>query len=78
MPLKFIAGNYGNTSDAIETIQYAQNLGVSIINCSWSSYNYDLKDAMENSNILFVCSLGNDGINLSSREVYPACLNQKI
>ncbi len=79
LPLKFITGNYGNTSDAIEAIQYAEKLGVSIINCSWSGYeyNYALKDAIENSNILFVCSSGNDGIDLSSRKIYPACFNMK-
>ena len=35
LPLKFIDGNVGYTSDAIEAIEYAKKMGVKIINMSW-------------------------------------------
>lgn len=71
LPLKFVNGNSGYTSDAIEAIEYANQMGVKIINCSWSSptYNLALKDTMSFSDILFICSAGNNG---NSTAVYPA------
>lgn len=77
LPLKFISGNTGKTSDAIEAIDYAVKMGVKIINCSWggSDYNPALKDVMENSNAIFICAAGNSGKNLDSSPVYPACFN---
>ncbi len=77
LPLKFINNRDGYTSDAIEAIEYAKNLGVKIINCSWGSeyYNPALKDAMSNSGILFICSAGNTGQDVISKPVYPACFD---
>ncbi|NJD04665.1 MAG: hypothetical protein FIA99_19170 [Ruminiclostridium sp.] len=74
LPLKFINGNIGNTSDAIEAIEYAQSMGVKIINCSWGGYDYNtaLRDVMAGSDILFISSAGNDG---TSASVYPAGFN---
>ncbi|MDR1891517.1 MAG: S8 family serine peptidase [Oscillospiraceae bacterium] len=71
LPLKFIKNGSGYTSDAIEAIEYAKSLGVKIINCSWgtSQYNYALKDAMENSGMVFICASGNGG---DEDVVYPA------
>lgn len=71
LPMKFIKENTGYTSDVIEAIEYAKSMGVTIMNCSWgcSEYNFALKDAIENSNMLFVCAAGNDGIGKVS---YPA------
>lgn len=78
LPLKFmdsVEGGY--TSDAIEAIEYAQTMGVTIINCSWSGteMNPALKHVMKHSNILFVCSAGNSGVDLKDNPVYPACFN---
>jgi len=72
LPLKFIEGDVGYTSDAIEAIKYAEHMGVKIINCSFgaSDYNYALADAIENSSMLFVCAAGNNGGENVS--VYPA------
>ncbi len=63
LPLKILKGKTGTTSDAIEAIAYAEKLGVKIMNCSFSSsmYNFALKDAMQNADMLFVCAAGNDG-----------------
>ena len=74
LPLKFISGSQGYTSDAIEAIEYAMNMGIKIINCSFcgTDNNIALKDAMENSGILFVCSAGNFGANTAEKPVYPA------
>ena len=71
LPLKFIQGSTGYTSDAIEAIEYAESMGVSIINCSFGSYTYNpaLKETMANSNMIFVCAAGNDG---TDEPLYPA------
>lgn len=68
LPLKFMINGIGYTSDAIEAIEYAESLGVKVINCSFGTteYNYPLKEVMENSNIVFVCASGN------KETVYPA------
>lgn len=80
LPLKFMEGTKGRTSDAIRAIEYAKSMGVKIINCSFAGTNYNqaLKDVIEaNSDILFVCSTGNNG---NSSPVYPAsfCLPNTI
>ena len=56
LPLKIIEGEIGYVSDAIEAIEYAKSKGVKIVNCSWGTteFNYALKDAISNSNMLFV------------------------
>ncbi|MDP4093577.1 MAG: S8 family serine peptidase [Bacillota bacterium] len=74
LPLKFINGTIGYTSDAIDAINYAMSMGVKIINCSFSASdnNLALKDAMQNSGILFVCSAGNTGANVTQTPTYPA------
>ncbi|MDP4183308.1 MAG: S8 family peptidase, partial [Bacillota bacterium] len=74
VPLKFISGNTGYTSDAIEAIEYCQKMNISIANCSWGGpdYNPCLKDAMEKSGILFICAAGNSGKNIDNSPVYPA------
>jgi len=74
LPLKFMKGSFGYTSDAIAAIQYAEKMGVSIINCSFGSTenNIALKDAMASSGILFVTAAGNKSLNLDETPVYPA------
>ncbi len=78
VPLKFMSTvDGGNTSDAIRAIEYASELGVKVINCSWigTEYNHALKEAMRHSGILFVCASGNQGKNIDLEPVYPACFN---
>ncbi|TYQ16376.1 UNVERIFIED_CONTAM: YD repeat-containing protein [Acetivibrio alkalicellulosi] len=74
LPVKFINGNSGYTSDAINAIAYAEDMGASIANISWggTQYNQALKDSMENSSMLFVCAAGNNGLDTSSAPIYPA------
>ncbi|MCX7747527.1 MAG: S8 family serine peptidase, partial [Clostridia bacterium] len=74
LPLKFINGSQGYTSDAVRAVEYASSMGASIINCSWggSGYNPALKEAMEKSGALFVCAAGNSGTDVTSNPVYPA------
>ncbi len=77
IPLKFIDGTKGFTSDAIEAIDYAKTMGVDIINCSFGSTdnNPALKEAIANSGIVFVASAGNAGQDVVSDPVYPACFD---
>lgn len=77
MPLKFINGQTGYTCDAIEAIEYAMQMGVKIINCSFggTDNNLALKDAMQNSGILFVVAAGNRGGDIYSLPVYPAAFD---
>lgn len=77
LPLKFINGSFGYTSDAIEAIEYAKNLGVKLINCSWggAEYNLALKEAMENSGILFIAAAGNNSSDVTANPVYPTCFD---
>ncbi len=76
LPLKFMSGSRGQTSDAIKAIDYAASKGVKIINCSWDSpiYDKDLYDTIKrHSDILFVCSAGKSGKDLADEPIYPAC-----
>jgi subtilisin family serine protease/peptidoglycan hydrolase-like protein with peptidoglycan-binding domain len=77
LPLKFISGSTGYTSDAIDAIEYATSMGASIVNCSWggSDYNQALKDAMSSSNAIFICAAGNSARNVDANFVYPACFD---
>ncbi|MCL2775531.1 MAG: S8 family serine peptidase, partial [Oscillospiraceae bacterium] len=71
LPLKVIENGVGYTSDVIEAIQYAESMGAKIANCSFGStyYNYALYEAMQTSNMLFVCAAGNTG---TISNIYPA------
>ncbi|MGE5472860.1 MAG: S8 family serine peptidase [Ignavibacteriales bacterium] len=74
LPLKFMSGSTGYTSDAIDAINYAVEKGIKIINCSFGSTenNPALKDAMVNSGILFICAAGNEGESQTPYKIYPA------
>jgi cell wall-associated protease len=74
MALKFIgADGYGLTSDAINAILYAADMGAKVSNNSWGSFAYDrggvlfakpLQDAIQtaaDAGMLFVAAAGNDG-----------------
>lgn len=77
MALKFIGPDGGNVSDAIEAIEYARTMGVKISNNSWggSEYSQALRDAIEQSGMLFVASAGNSGANADSAPEYPAAFD---
>lgn len=77
LPLKFIKGSIGYTSEAIKAIKYAEAMGVSIINCSWGGTEYSkvLEKVMKKSSLLFVCSSGNNGVDLDQTPYYPICFN---
>ena len=78
MPLKFLdSTGSGYTSDAISAIGYAKQMGAKISNNSWgcggaACYNQALKDAIDNSGMLFVAAAGNDGSNTDSTPSYPS------
>lgn len=79
MPLKFLGPDGGSISDAIAAIEYAADMGVKIANNSWgASFGMSgetsnaLKDAIENSGMLFICAAGNMGVNIDSWFVAPA------
>ncbi|MEH7076667.1 Ig-like domain-containing protein [Neobacillus drentensis] len=78
MSLKFLgADGSGNTSDAIQAIEYAKKMGVKITNNSWGGSEYDqaLKDAIDQSNMLFIAAAGNDGLNNDLQPDFPASYN---
>ena len=78
MALKFLGPDGGKTSDAIEAIAYAKEMGVKISNNSWgrvstgSSGDILLREAIEQSGMLFVASAGNDGANIDSTMYAPS------
>ena len=75
MPLKVFENGTAYTSDIIEAINYAEENGASIVNCSWgcTEENLALKETMENSDMTFVCAVGNNRLNLIETPIYPAC-----
>ncbi|GHU37816.1 hypothetical protein FACS1894105_10610 [Clostridia bacterium] len=74
LPLKVFQGGIAYTSDIIAAITYADLMGASIANCSWGSHyeNPALREAIENSGMLFVCAAGNTLYNIDNYPVYPA------
>ncbi|MBP2000771.1 RHS repeat-associated protein [Paenibacillus shirakamiensis] len=74
LPLKFISGTTGYTSDAIEAIEYAKQMGVKVMNASFGSpeVNPALQEAMSQSDMLFVCAAGNNGQDMTKAPIYPA------
>lgn len=76
-PLKVMDRYRGYTSDIILAIQYAEQEGIEIINCSFGSeqYNPALEEAMRNAAMLFICSAGNKGKNVDEAPYYPACFD---
>jgi subtilisin family serine protease/N-acetylneuraminic acid mutarotase len=74
MPLKVFENGIAYTSDIIAAIEYAERMGARIVNCSWGTTedNPALKEAISNSNMLFVCAAGNNHVNVDIVPVYPA------
>ena len=79
LPLKIFSGGSAYTSDVLRAIQYAEEQGVTIINCSFGSNvdNQALKEAVEESKMLFICAAGNSRNNLAEKPVYPAAYRFK-
>ena len=77
VPLKFMNGSAGYTSDAIEAIEYAKSLGVTILNVSFGGpdNNPALREALSQSGMLVVASAGNNGKNTSTNPVYPGAFD---
>lgn len=78
MVVRFInSAGYGTTADAIKAIEYARENGADVINCSWGGAGYSnaLYDAINNTDALFVCAAGNQGVSLDSNPEYPAGFN---
>ncbi len=79
MGLKFLnAAGDGNVGDAIEAIEYAANMGVDILNCSWGGPDYSetLRNMVTYANgqgVLLVAAAGNGGVNTDDTPEYPAC-----
>lgn len=74
IPIAAFENGQAYTSDLIKAIEYAKEHGATIVNCSWGSTdnNQALKEAMENSGLLFVCAAGNSRINVDETPIYPA------
>jgi len=89
MPMVVLDGEgYGNVPTVVEAIKYAVAHGASIINLSFSGYEYDpaldqaVKDAAD-AGVLVVSATGNDestedGLDLDDRPMFPACLDNRL
>lgn len=74
MPLKFIEGSQGSTSDAIAAIRYAEANGADVINASWGSTDPSeaLRTVLAETTIPVVLSAGNLGHLDGAPPAYPA------
>lgn len=65
------------TEAAAEAFQYAVDKGFRVVNASWGSvYSQAIYDAiteMDNNGMLLVCVAGNQGRDLATFSIYPAC-----
>jgi len=78
MALKYLDDEgSGSSSDAISAIEYAAANGVDIIQNSTGggSFSATYKMAIENANVLFVSSAGNDSKDTDVEASYPASYN---
>lgn len=78
IPVKFLSDSgSGYTSDAIEAIDYATQMGARVTNNSWGGggYSSGLRSAIQRAataNSLFVAAAGNDGTNNDYYAHYPS------
>lgn len=77
LPVKFIDGNYGDTSGAIAGLNYAVSRGAKVINASWGSpcpseALRQTLESLQNRNVVVVVAAANYGVNLSEYPIYPA------
>ena len=79
MVLKALGGKdgVGTTASVIKAIRYAQANGANICNLSMGTSGYDraLRQVIAESDMLFVVSAGNDGVNTDEKASYPACFD---
>jgi len=78
LPVKvFDVNGESNTVTEIMGIIYAAEQGADIISCSWGgdSYSEALKETIESTPALFVCSSGNSGRDTDENPEYPASYN---
>jgi RHS repeat-associated protein len=77
MPLKVFQNGAAYTSDIIQALEYAENMGAKIVNASWGSSqnNPALAEAVENTEMLIVSAAGNRRANIDNYPVYPAALS---
>jgi len=79
MALKYLSQwGYGNTSDAVSAIEYANSMGVNITNNSWgggcySQTLFDIIAASDSAGFLFIAAAGNDAENNDLFTHYPSC-----
>ncbi len=77
MPLTIFnpTGNVVGATDCMDAIQYANANGAHVINNSWGGEGYSqaLKDVIDASSAVVVCSAGNAGWDMAVRKNYPAC-----
>lgn len=77
LPLKVF--EYGNayTSDILDAIAFAQEQGASVVNMSFgcTDNNQALRQAMEESEMFFVCAAGNHRKDLGETPIYPAAFD---
>ncbi len=74
--LKVIGSNgSGNISYAALAVDYAESKSIPILNLSirWFNYSSSLETAINNYSGLAVCAAGNDGKDIDTDPVYPAC-----
>ncbi|WP_373838073.1 S8 family serine peptidase [Methanospirillum sp.] len=78
LPVK-VFDSTGKSNIALEImgIKYAEEQGADIISCSWGGNNYSeaLKETIDGSQALFVCSAGNEELDIDETPVYPAAYN---
>ncbi len=75
MALRFLGiHGSGTTADAIAAILYADANGADIINLSWggTGFSQALKDTIDATSAVVVCSAGNEGLNSDVFPSYPA------
>ncbi|MGV3721988.1 MAG: S8 family serine peptidase, partial [Actinomycetota bacterium] len=78
MPLKFLsAGGSGNTSAAIQCIDFARTNGARVMSNSWGGGGFSqlLLEAIQRArtaNILFIAAAGNDSENTDATPHYPS------
>lgn len=78
LPIRFLdADGFGDTVDAVRSINYAVGEKVSVINLSFAGegYDRDLSFALQRAlaeDIVVVAACGNDGMNIDKEDIYPA------
>lgn len=81
MAVKALGGKYGTSSTAklISAIDYASKMGADVVNASWAAEgsfainDEALYNCIKNCGMLFVCAAGNEGKNLDTKRIVPAC-----